>query len=138
MSWHPNGYPRPHETNGNETEHSNEEENEELDDDCYVYDDAEAILPEEKKKLPMNEAMEEEHVRCQRWIECRLVSTIIQSTTGKEFKCLCHDENERKRFHASPEYLKYFKEEIGMNIEELGAGITFEAVEVDDLGEHQE
>ena len=122
MSWHPDGCPRPHETKGNETEHSNEEENEELvkedsDDDCYVYDDEESILTEEKNQLLKNKAMVEEHISCKRWIECPLVSSFVQTKTGKELKCLCHDENKRKCFNASPEYREFFKELIGMEIE---------------------
>ena len=39
------------------------------------------------KKTRMNEAVEEEHERCKRWDECRLVSSLlVQTNTGKEFK----------------------------------------------------
>ena len=80
-------------------------------------------------KTKMNETVEEEHERCKRWVECRLVSSLVQTNTGKEFKCLSHDENERKHFNASPEYLEFIKKLFGMEIEEY-LGLTFEADEV--------
>ena len=83
------------------------------------------------------EYMEEEHLRCKRWIECWLVSSVVQNKTGKEFKCLCHNENKRKHFNASPEYWEFFKELIRLEIEEVGT-FTFEANKVQVLGEHQE
>ena len=66
------------------------------------------------------EYMEEEHLRCKRWIECWLVSSVVQNKTGKEFKCLCHNENEQKRFNTSPEYQIFIKDLNRMEIEEIG------------------
>ena len=66
------------------------------------------------------EYMEEEHLRYSKWIECRLVRSVIQKKQGKEFKCLCHDDNERERFNASPEYRKIIKNLTRMEIEQIG------------------
>ena len=88
------------------------------------------------KKTKMNEAVEEEHERCKRWVECRLVSSLVQTNIGKEFECLCHDENERKHFNASPEYRELIKKLFGMEIEEY-LGSTFEADEVQEKDENK-
>ena len=50
---------------------------------------------------------------------------------------MCHDENERKRFNASPEYWEFIKDLTGMEIEEIGT-FTIEWDKLQVVGEQQE
>ena len=69
------------------------------------------------------EYMEEENNWCSKWINCRLIRAVILKKHRYKFKCLCHDENERERFNASPEYREFIKDMTGMDIEEINTFI---------------
>ena len=83
----------------------------------------------------MNEAaLEEEKERKKRWVERQLVRSLFKTQTGKEFNGLYHDENEVKKFNASPEYRELHKKLFGNEIEAC-LGTTVEADEVQEKEE---